>query len=334
MSLTETIQALSNLPGVSSWEEPVRDYLAAEARAVGCSTEIDRLGNLIVRKEGAHPARGTVLLTAHMDEVGLMITDITEEGYLRFDLVGKPDRRCLIGKQMLVNGIPGVIGIKAIHLTDREETKKVPPTDSLYLDIGAEDEAAAKKLVSLGNVAWFRRSCALFGAGLVKGPALTGRIPCAVLLELLRGPVAADCTMAFTVQQEVGSRGAFGAGFRIKPDAAVVVDTIPANDVPGGKRPGLGLGGGVGIALRDEGALYDPNLSAALYRLAQEKHLPAALLTGGSASQGGTVQCSRAGAKTAAIKLPVRYGGTPACVADPADAETALALLRAYLEQV
>ncbi len=329
---TDTICTLANLPGVSSWEDAVRDYLRTQAELAGCRTETDRLGNLLVYKQGRQHTATPVLLAAHMDEVGLMITHIEEEGYLRFDLVGAPDRRVLIGKRVCVNGTTGVIGIKAIHLVDREERKKTPPTDQLYIDIGAPNRTEAQKVVAPGDVAWFPRTAAPFGRGLVKGPALTSRIPCAILLELLKKELPVDVTVAFTVQQEVGSRGAFGTAFRLCPHTALVLDTVPAGDVPGSEA-GPSLGSGVGIALRDAGTLYHSSLTRSLLTLAKEREIPAVPLTQGSASQSGTLQRSREGCAVAALKLPLRYPHTPSCVADPKDAEAALRLLEAFLQQ-
>ncbi len=330
--MIDLIGQLSDLPGVSSYEDSVREWLLARAEEAGCSCEIDRLGNLIVHKRGKKAPASPLLLTAHMDEVGLMITHITDEGYLHFDTVGHLDRRVLIGKRVFVNGIPGVIGIKAIHLVSKEERKKTPALDSLYIDIGAESGEIARNLISLGDVACFQRGCSPFGSGLVKGPALSGRIPCAILLKLLQEDSPVDYSVAFTVQQEVGSRGIFGAAFRIKPGVALVVDTCPARDVPGAGASGLKLGEGVGIALREKRTVYDVPLSRQLLTLAEQNSIPARLLADGLASQGGSLQTSRSGVTTAVVKVPVRYTGTPSCVAKPDDADAAVRLLQVFLK--
>ena len=329
------ILALSSLSGVYSWEDAVRDYIVKEATAAGGQVRVDALGNVIVEKKGACPAFRKILLTAHMDEVGMMVTDFEEDGCLRFDLVGQVDRRCLIGKPVLVGekGLPGVVGIKAIHLVTREEAKKTPATDTLYIDFGARNKEEAQKLCRLGEVCAFTRKATPFGDGLVKGPALTSRIPCAILLNLLRQELPVDCTFAFTVQQEVGSRGAFGVGFSVKPDAAIVVDGIAARDFPGMEGDSPKLGSGPVLSLMDKSAVYDRGLFNTLSGLAREKSIPWQCVGGGSGTEGGVLQRSRAGVPVLAVKVPVRYPNTPACVASLADSEHTYELLCTSLKK-
>ncbi len=328
------ILALSDLPGVSGWEDAVRDYLLREAAAAGGRVRVDALGNLLVEKKGRRPAPRKILLTAHMDEVGLMVTGFAEDGCLRFDLVGGVDRRCVIGKPVCVGEkqIPGVIGIKAIHLVTGGEEKKTPATETLYLDIGARNREEARSLCKLGDVCGFARKASAFGLGLVKGPALTSRIPCAVLLALLREELPVDCTFAFTVQQEVGSRGAFGVGFSVKPEAAIVVDGIAAQDFPGAEGDSPKLGGGPVLSVRDRGTVYDRGLFRTLSDLARVGEIPWQCVGEGSGTEAGAIQRSRAGVPVMAVKVPVRYPNTPANVAALEDGREAVRLLRSFLE--
>ena len=206
---------LCALSGVSSWEDEVRDFLKEEAAPCADDIRTDALGNLIVFKRGARPAGNKLMLCAHMDEVGLMVRKVTDEGYLKFDTVGGIDRRVLLGKRVLVGPkkVPGVVGLKAYHLVSREEEKSVPKLDEFYIDIGAADRAEAEAQVDLGDTAVFDGRPELWGDGLMKAKAIDDRVGCAVLLTLLKEDLPMDVTFVFTAQEEVGTRGAFGAAF-------------------------------------------------------------------------------------------------------------------------
>ena len=184
-------------------------FLLAEVEPHADRLRVDALGNLIAWKKGRKHTGSKLLLTAHMDEVGLMIRQITDDGYLKFDTVGAIDRRVLLGKPVLVGPkrVPGVVGLKAYHLVSREEEKSVPKLDEFYIDIGARDRAGAEAQVALGDTAAFDSDAGDFGAGLFQGKALGSRLGCAVLLTLLRDELPMDCTFVFTAQKEVGARG-------------------------------------------------------------------------------------------------------------------------------
>ncbi len=329
------ILALSNLPGVSSREDAVRDYILKEATAASGQVRVDFLGNVIVEKRGRSPAARKILLTAHMDEVGLMVTGFAEDGCLRFDLVGKVDRRCVIGKPVWVGEQqrPGVIGIKAIHLVTKEEGKKTPATDGMYIDFGARNQKEAQSLCKPGEVCGFARRASAFGQGLVKGPALTSRIPCAVLLELLREELPVDCTFAFTVQQEVGSRGAFGIGFSVKPDVAIVVDGTAARDFPGIEGDNPKLGSGPVLSVMDRETIYDRGLFQVFSDLARQEHMEWQCQGDGSSTEAGAIQRSRASVPVMAVKVPVRYPNTPSGVAALKDCQETYRLLRGFIEK-
>lgn len=233
--MRELLERLCALNAVSSWEDEVRAFLLAEVEPHADRLRVDALGNLIAWKKGRKHTGSKLLLTAHMDEVGLMIRQITDDGYLKFDTVGAIDRRVLLGKPVLVGPkrVPGVVGLKAYHLVSREEEKSVPKLDEFYIDIGARDRAGAEAQVALGDTAAFDSDAGDFGAGLFQGKALGSRLGCAVLLTLLRDELPMDCTFVFTAQKEVGARGAFGAAFSVTPEVALVVDGADAADLAG-----------------------------------------------------------------------------------------------------
>ena len=233
--MLELLKELCRLNGVSGAEDPVRNFIQTQAQPYADSLRSDALGNLIVFKRGKKSTGNKLLLTAHMDEVGVIVTRITEEGFLKFDFVGGVDRRVAIGKPVVLgeNEIPGLIGLKAIHLVSSEEEKKVPKTDALYIDIGAKDREEAEKLVPPGTYGSFVGPPQEFGQGFLKAKAIDDRIGCAIMLELLKEDLPLDVTFAFTAQEEVGTRGAFGTAFSVSPEVALVLETTTAADLPG-----------------------------------------------------------------------------------------------------
>ena len=185
--MLNTLKELCLLNGVSGDEDEVRRYITAKAVKHADHLHADSIGNLIVFKKGAKSTGNRLMLCAHMDEVGVIVTRITDEGFLKFDFVGGVDRRVAIGKPVVIGEkkVPGVIGLKAIHLTTKEERKKAPKTDSLYIDIGARDKESAERLVELGDYGAFVCQPEEFGDGLFKARAIDDRVGCAIMLKLL-----------------------------------------------------------------------------------------------------------------------------------------------------
>ena len=327
---------LSALSGVSSWEDEVRDFLKAEAAPYAQEIRTDALGNLIVFKKGAKAAGNKLLLCAHMDEVGLMVRHITDDGYLKFDTVGSIDRRVLLGKPVLVgpDRLPGVIGLKAYHLVSRDEEKNVPKLNDYYIDIGAKNREEAEKRVSLGDVAVFTTQPELFGDGLLKGKALDDRIGCAVLLTLLKEELPMDCTFVFTAQEEVGTRGAFGAAFS---ELALVVEGTTAADLPDSAphQKVCALGKGAVLTFMDRGSIADRGLFERLRALAEENKIPWQLKQFVSGSNdAAAIQRTKAGVRTAVLSAPVRYVHAPASLACISDLDAVLNLARALIHDV
>lgn len=337
--LIDTLKELCALPGVSSHEDAVRDHICAQVSPYADSIRVDSMGNLIVEKKGAVPGNKKLMLAAHMDEVGLMVHTITDEGYLKFANVGGIDRRVLIGKRVLVGekAIPGVIGLKAYHLTSAEEEKKVPKLKDFYIDIGAKDGEEAREYVSPGDVAVFDSDIVEFGHGLIKAKAIDDRIGCAVMVELLKEELPMDVTFAFTVQEEVGTRGAFGAAFSVTPDIALVLEGTTAADLPDmpDRQKVCGPGKGSVIPFMDGSTVYDRSLFELLRSLAVEHNIPwqtKEYISGGT--DAGAIQRSKEGVRVAAISAAVRYLHTPSSVASLEDCNHILALARHFLQAV
>ena len=327
------------LPGVSSFEDAVRDYIKEQVAPYVDTMNVDAMGNLICFKKGAKATETKLMLCAHMDEVGLMVRSITEDGYLKFVCVGGMDRRVLLGKQVLVGDrqVPGVIGLKAIHMTTAEERKKVPKLEDYYIDIGASSREEAEALVEVGDPCVFRSDCVEFGDSCLKAKALDDRVGCAVLLELLRRDLPMDCTFVFTVQEEVGTRGAFGAAFSVTPDIALVLEGTTAADAPSQDPEAqiCHLGQGPVLSWMDKGTIYDRDLFERLRAVAQEHNIPWQLkhYVAGS-TDAKAIQRTKSGVRVAGISAPVRYLHAPASVVNINDVEQVLELAWLFLQSV
>ena len=334
--MLELLKQLCLLNGVSGDEGEVRAFLRAQAEPYADSIRTDALGNLIVFKQGAKATGNRLLLAAHMDEVGLIITHVTDEGFLKFGFVGGVDRRIAIGKPVVLgpDRVPGIISLKAIHLTDKAELKKVPKTDSLYIDIGAGSREEALKKVPLGTYGSFVSQPEEFGDGFFKARAIDDRIGCAIMLELLKEELPLDVTFAFTAQEEVGTRGAFGAAFSVTSQVALVLETTTAADLPGvdSHRRVCAPGKGPVISYMDGSTIYDRGLFEDLRRLAEDNGIPwqtKEYIAGGNDAR--TIQRTKQGVRVAAMSAATRYLHAPSSVASVADFKNMLELTRLFL---
>ncbi len=337
--MLKTLTDLCQLPGVSSREDAVREYIRTRALLCADAVKTDSMGNLLVMKRGAKQTENRLMLCAHMDEVGLMVQNITEEGYLRFSPVGGIDRRVLIGKRVLVGDaqIPGLIGLKAYHLVEAGEEKKIPKLTEFYIDIGCKNRQEAEAKVSLGDVAVFDSDVMEFGDMMLKAKALDDRIGCAVLLELMKNPLPMDCNFVFTVQEEVGTRGAFGAAFAVTPEIALVLEGTTAADLPDAPdhKQVCAPGRGPVIPFMDGGTVYDRELFELLRRLADKENIPwqtKHFISGGT--DASAIQKTKMGVRTVAISAAVRYLHTPSSVASIRDYGQIYTLARAFIDEI
>lgn len=322
--MLDTLKTLCSLSGVSGCEDEVRNYIWERILPLADSVDTDPMGNIIAFKKGRVSPSKKIMVCAHMDEVGIIITGFGEDGSLRFDFVGGVDRRVCIGQRVRIGGgaLPGVIGIKAYHLVDRDEEKTVPKVSELYIDVGADSEEKARGLVSLGEYGCFDSGVTEFGEGFLKARAIDDRVGCAAMLKLLEGDLPCDCHFVFTVQEEVGARGARTAAARIGADAALVLEGTTASDlpdVPESKRI-CALGGGLVIPFMDRGTIYSRELYALATGLAEKHHVKwqtKTMIAGGTDAQ--AIQRSGAGVETLAISAPIRNIHSPAGVANISD---------------
>ena len=330
--MLEMIKELCALSGISGRENAVRDYIIEKIKDYA-EYSIDPLGNLIVFKKGKNPAKNKVMLDAHMDEVGLIITAITSEGYLKFAKVGGIDSRVMLGRAVKVGSkaVNGVIGIKPVHLVDKGAEASVPKVDDLYLDIGAKSKEEAAKYVRLGDAAWFASDLVEFGDGFVKAKALDDRAGCAILIELIRSELEYDMWFSFSVQEEIGTRGAQTSAFTIDPDYAIVVETTTAADIAGVKdeKRVCICGEGGTVSFMDRSTLYNRELFDKAFEIAEKNSIkcqPKTMVAGGN--DAGAIHKSRGGVKVLTVSVPCRYLHSPGCVIKYSDVEESFKLIR------
>ncbi len=337
--MVNTLKALCALSGVSSFEDEVRNYIIGRVSPYADSLRVDTMGNLIVFKKGAKSTGNKLMLCAHMDEVGLIIKSITDDGYLKFGCVGGIDRRVLLGKRVAIGDkrVTGIIGLKAIHLTTPEERRKVPKLDEYYIDIGVKDRESAEKLVTEGDCGVFVSDVVEFGDRMLKAKAIDDRVGCAVLVKLLEEELPMDCTFVFTVQEEVGTRGAFGAAFSVTPEIAMVLEGTTAADNPSLDESCQVCWPGKGpvISWMDGSSIYDRELFELLRGLADKHQVPWQMkhyLAGGT--DAGAIQRTKSGVRVTGISAAVRYLHAPSSVASIADMENMLVLARLFISAV
>lgn len=315
------LRELCLINGASGDESRVREYISSSISAD--EMFVDNLGNLIVFKKGKNCPKNKIMFSAHMDEVGFMITHIGEDGFLCFSEVGGINPSVVLGRGIrLESGASGVIGTKAIHQQSAEERKSFPAISELYIDIGAKSREEAEKFAPLGSYAYFDDDFFAFGNGFVKGKAVDDRAGCLIMMNMINGEPEYDAWYAFTVQEEIGTRGAGTAAFTVSPDISFVLETTTACDIAGvsGAKKVCELGKGAVVSYMDNGAIYDRELYSLAVKKASENNIPAqtkTLIAGGNDSR--SIQVSRGGVRTCAISVPCRYLHSPSCVIKESD---------------
>jgi putative aminopeptidase FrvX len=337
---TRLLRQLCNACAVSGDESEVRAIVLEQVRPFASDVQVDALGNVLVTKFGrTRKKRLRVMLAAHMDEIGFMLTHHEGDGIYRFDIVGGIDVRQLPGKSVWVghDHIPGVIGAKPIHLTTENERKSTISLDSLRIDIGLGNHSQIK----VGDRATFATTFTRVGPSL-RAKALDDRLGVATLIELVKyAPRNIDLFAAFTVQEEVGLRGAQVAAYTFNPDLGIAIDSTPALDLPTWEGDSEGvenshyntrLDRGPAIYLADSATLADPRLIRHLVDAAEAAHIPYQFRQpGGGGTDAGAISRSRAGVPSISVSIPGRYIHTAAGIARLSDWENTLALLHTAL---
>ncbi|MBW6466779.1 MAG: hypothetical protein K0B06_09770 [Brevefilum sp.] len=333
------LEKLCNATAVSGDEHEVRQIVLEAVKLIADEVKVDALGNVLATKFGRSDKRVRVMLAAHMDEIGLMVVKKHEDGVFEFVRVGGIDERQLPGKPVLVGRehLPGVIGAKPIHLTTAAERKNKIDESAMRIDLGPEIGEKVKP----GDRATFATRFELLGPS-IRAKALDDRFGVATLIELLKhAPDQIDLLAAFTVQEEVGLRGARVAAYALDPDMAIAVDATPAYDLPPwddedeNDRYNTRLDAGPAIYVMDFGTIPDRRLVNWLVETATQDEIPYQLRQpGGGGTDAGAIHKVRSGIPSVSVSVPVRYAHTAASIARLDDWANTLRLLHAALGRV
>jgi tetrahedral aminopeptidase len=332
----DLLAALCEVAGPSGREERVGAIVRPELEASCTRVASDPLGGVTGIREGSGGPR--LMLAAHMDEIGLMVTHVDDRGYLRFVPLGGWDARTLVGQRVMVHGredLPGIVGTTPVHLLDEAARQKAPKLEDLAVDTGLPAERV-RGLVRQGDVVTRTRTLEQLGE-LVTGKSLDDRVGLFVMLEAMRAaaPSSAEVHAAATVQEEVGLRGARVAAARTRPDVALAIDTCPADDGPGtpSNGPSTRLGNGTAIRVMDASAICAPALVDLLVRLAEERGIPYQFHV---ANRGGTdtqsLQLAGEGAIAGCVSIPTRYVHSSVEACHPDDITASIDLVAALIE--
>ena len=335
------LRELSEAIGVSGEEDDVREVIIPAIQDRVASLEVDALGNLTALQRGTQYPEFTVMIAAHMDEIGLMVTAVESNGLIQFTNVGGIDARILPGLRVKVGRgrTPGVVLWKPIH---KWRDMKTAAIDSLRIDVGATDRQAAQP----GDRIAFDSAYTQLGPDSVRGKAFDDRVGCSILVDILQGgPYPVTVAAAFTVQEEIGLRGAQVAARRLQPDAAIVLEGTTAYDVPDPNleldaddlptNPGTKLGAGVVLTLVDGRMISDPRVLDFLRRTAEAQEIPYQFKTiGGGGTDGGAIHTAQTGLPTMTLSTPCRYIHSPTALMNLKDYDNTLQLSTAVLKAI
>jgi endoglucanase len=329
------LQTLCNLNGGSGDEGAVRGFIYEKIKENVDEIRVDNLGNLIALNKGTGNKKINIALTAHMDEISFIITSIREDGTCKFAPVGGINADSVLGRRVVSNGLPGVIGSKAIHNMTEKEQQKAADFDDFSIDFGFASKSECEEKIALGDRVYFEENFLLFGNNMVASKAIDDRFGCAVLMSLIEKNFPCDVTFAFTTQEEVGCRGAKAVD--IDADIAIVVETTTAADFDGvsDDKKCTRIGEGAVVTFMDRGTIYDGNLYELTRKTAEENGIKTqtkTLIAGGNDSS--ALNIKNGGIRTIAISIPCRYLHTANCVASLSDMEKVEKLIEKMIEKI
>lgn len=342
--MIEVLKTLTTLSGPCGYEHAVSYYLKEYLEDKTDSVMIDPIGNVIARKKGGKPGP-SILLTAHMDEIGFIVKKIEENGLLRFEKLGGNDDRILLAQPVKVMGakgeISGVIGTMSAHYVKFDDPNKVRKHSQMYIDIGASSKEQAIELgVEVGTPITWGTEFQVFGpeeSRKIRSKALDDRSGCAVLVQALEelkdSTFAGELILLFAVQEEVGLRGAKTAAEHIHADAAIAIDTTAVSDTPEETMDGsLGLGRGTGIKVMDFSLIVHKTMKDLLIKAAKQNAIAYQIeVFPGIGTDGGAVAYANKGIPTGVLSIPSRYAHSPVEVIDYADLEATKNLVKAFI---
>jgi len=321
--MRELIQKLVEIFGPSGVEEQIRSVIRAEVEPLADEIRVDPLGSLVVRKQGGGEGQ-RIVLDAHMDEIGVMVTYVDEKGFARFTRIGGVGPlTCVSARVAFADGTVGIIGVEE----KREDSNKTPKFEQLYMDVGGTSRADCP--VHVGDAAVFVRPFAAQGTRLIS-KAMDDRVGCAVLIETLRRleHTPHDVYFVFSVQEETTLSGARTSTYGIDPDLAIAVDVTGTGDTPECWPMAVELGKGPAVKVQDRGMIAHPAVRDLLVQRAKEANIPYQLevLERGT-TDAAAMQLVRAGVPSGCLSIPCRYVHTPSEMVDEEDVENSVRLL-------
>lgn len=331
------LEKLCNSIGPSGYEDHIRNVIKNELNTFTDNVIIDRMGNIVVDKHGEDDSSPKIMVISHMDEAGLIITSYNEDGTLKFSTLGDIDKNSLPAKSVLIGDkkIPGVIGIKPIHIQSKKERDENISCENMCIDIGAFSAEECRKIISLGDFAVFDGVFCSFGDNLLKGKALGNRIGCSILVDLLKDDLSCNLYGVFNVQGNIGQRGVYAAAYNINPDLAIILDTIDSIDykeTPSYFRTSK-LREGPVIPFKAGQCMFDRGIVESIRNKAEEVGILYQKI--GNTQGEGELKATYLtinNCKTASILLPCRYRNFNISVCSLADYDNTLILLKSYLE--
>lgn len=327
--MKQLLKQLTETFGPSGYEENVRKLVYDEVKSYADEIKVDALGNLIVRKKPTRQSKNSrrIMIAAHMDEIGLIVSHVDDKGFVRFAPIGTLIRRYVSGGRVkFLNGVEGVIGYDRL-----DNLTELPALDKVYIDVGATSKKDCP--VKVGDVAAFERTFTEMGDRLV-AKSMDDRAGVLVAIETLRALKSTphDVYFVFTTQEEVGTRGATTSAYGIDPDIGIALDVTPSGDAPMSFKMEMALGKGPCIKIRDALMLSDPRIVQWMIDTAEKNKIPyqrEVLLIGSTDAR--AVQLTRAGVQTGCISIPVRYVHSPSEMIDYSDLKNSVKLLTALL---
>lgn len=327
--MKKLLKQLTETFGPSGYEENVRKLVQAEVKPFADEIKVDALGNLIVHKRPSSQAKDTrkIMIAAHMDEIGLIVSHVDENGFVRFSSIGAVFRRYVLGGRVrFLNGTQGVIGFDRL-----DNINDLPTLDKVYIDVGASNRKDCP--VQIGDVAAFDRPFIEMGNRLV-AKSMDDRIGVLVAIETLRALKSTlhDIYFVFTTQEEVGIRGATTSAYGIDPDVGIAIDVTPVGDTPNALKMEMSLGKGPCIKIQDPGMIADPRVVQWMIRAAEKNKIPyqrEVLLIGSTDAR--AIQVTRAGVPSGCLSIPTRYVHSPSEMVDYSDVQNSVKLLTAVL---
>lgn len=336
--MIDELKTLCGINGISGDEGSVAEYICSQLDGIA-EYKVDNLGSIIAFKKGRKASGKKVMVSAHMDEVGMIVTYVNPDGTLKISPVGGIDPRVVFGRRVEIgkDRICGVVGGKAVHNLTADDRKKSVPFDSMTVDIGTDSSEETLKLVSIGDSVCFVSKFTEFGDGLLASKAIDDRAGCAIMLKLIREELEYDTYFTFVVQEEIGLRGSACAAYTVNPDAALVLESTTAADVPSAaeEKRVCALKRGPVVSFMDRHTIYDKELYALAFKTAEELKIPCqtkSMIAGGN--DAGAIHVSRTGVRTAAISLPCRYLHSPYCVIAREDLENSYLLAKNFIDRI